>query len=81
MAAACDTVVMPPAATLELTGVRAEMMFYKSLLDRLGVDAEILQVGEFKGAGEPLTRTSMSPQLRKQYESFVGDLFEQLVER
>ena len=81
VAAACDTVVMPPAATLELTGVRAEMMFYKSLLDRLGVDAEILQVGEFKGAGEPLTRTSMSPQLRKQYESFVGDLFEQLVER
>ncbi len=81
VAAACDTVVMPPAATLELAGVRAEMMFYKSLLDRLGVDAEILQVGEFKGAGEPLTRTSMSPQLRKQYESFVGDLFEQLVER
>jgi len=81
VAAACDTVVMPPAATLELTGVRAEMMFYKSLLDRLGVDAEILQVGEFKGAGEPLTRTSMSPQLRKQYESFVGDLFEQLVGR
>jgi protease-4 len=81
VAAACDTVVMPPAATLELTGVRAEMMFYKAMLDRLGVDAEILQVGEFKGAGEPLTRTSMSPQLRKQYESFIGDLYEQLVER
>ncbi|MBM4023770.1 MAG: signal peptide peptidase SppA, partial [Planctomycetes bacterium] len=81
VAAACDAVVMPPAATLELTGVRAEMMFFKALLDRLGVDAEILQVGEFKGAGEPLTRTSMSPQLRGQYESFVGDLYEQLVER
>lgn len=81
VAAACDTITMPPAATLELTGVRAEMMFFKSLLDRLGVVAEILQVGEFKGAGEPLTRDSMSPQLRTQYESFVGDLFEQLVER
>lgn len=81
VAAACDTVVMPPAATLELAGVRAEMMFFKSLLDRLGVDAEILQVGEFKGAGEPLTRTSMSPQLRQQYEGFIGDLYEQLVER
>jgi len=80
LAAACDTITMPPAATLELTGVRAEMMFFKSMLDRLGVAAEILQVGEFKGAGEPLTRTTMSPQLRAQYESFVGDLFEQLVE-
>lgn len=81
VAAACDTITMPPAATLELTGVRVEMMFFKSLLDRLGVAAEILQVGEFKGAGEPLTRDSMSPKLREQYESFVGDLFEQLVER
>jgi ClpP class serine protease len=81
VAAACDTITMPPAATLELTGVRTEMMFFKSMLDRLGVAAEILQVGEFKGAGEPLTRDSMSPALRAQYESFVGDLYEQLVER
>jgi protease IV len=81
VAAACDTIAMPPAATLELTGVRAEMMFFKSLLDRLGVDAEILQVGEFKGAGEPFTRDGMSPQLRAQYESFIGDLYDQLVER
>lgn len=81
LAAACDTVTMAPAASLEVAGVRAEMMFFKSLLDRLGVVAEILHVGEFKGAGEPLTRDSMSPQLRAQYESFVGDLYEQLVER
>jgi protease IV len=81
VASACDTVSMPPAATLEITGVRTEVTFFKAMLDTLGVDAEILQVGEFKGAGEPLTRTSMSPQLRAQYEQFVGDLYEQLVER
>lgn len=81
LATACDTVSMPPAATLEITGVRAEVTFFKQLLDTLAVDAEILQVGDFKGAGEPLTRTSMSPQLRQQYEQFVGDLFDQLVER
>ena len=81
LAIACDTVSMPPAATLEITGVRVELTFFKAMLDTLGVDAEILQVGEFKGAGEPLTRTSMSPQLRAQYEEFVGDLYEQLVER
>ncbi len=81
LAASCDTITMAPAATLEIAGVRTEMMFFKSLLDRLDVAAEILQVGEFKGAGEPLTRESMSPQLREQYESFVGDLYDQLVER
>jgi len=48
-------VSMPPAATLEITGVRAEVTFFKQLLDKLDVDAEILQVGDFKAAGEPLT--------------------------
>ena len=81
LAAACDTVLMPPAANLALTGVRAEVTFFKGLLDRLGVQAEILQVGEFKGAGEPLTRESMSDPLRQQYEAFVNDLFEQLIEQ
>lgn len=81
LAAACDSISMPPAATLEITGVRMEVTFFKAMLDTLGVDAEILQVGEFKGAGEPLTRSSMSPQLRAQYEEFVGDLYEQLVGR
>ena len=81
VAAACDRIVMPPAATLAITGVRTEVTFYKGLLDRLGIQAEILQVGEFKGAGEPLTRDSMSPQLRQQYEMFVGDLFDQMVEQ
>ena len=81
VAAACDRIVMPPAATLAITGVRTEVTFYKGLLDRLGIQAEILQVGEFKGAGEPLTRDSMSPQLRQQYELFVGDLFNQMVEQ
>lgn len=79
LAAACDTILMPPAATLAITGVRTEVTFFKGLLDRLGVEAEILQVGEFKGAGEPLTRETMSPQLRHQYEAFVGDLYEQMV--
>ncbi len=81
VASAADTITMSPAATLELTGVRAEVTFFKEMLDKLGVEAEILQVGQFKGAGEPLTRTGMSPPLRAQYEAFVGDLFEQLVER
>ncbi|MFN9368333.1 MAG: signal peptide peptidase SppA [Planctomycetia bacterium] len=80
VALACDSIAMPPAATLEITGVRAEMTFFKSMLDRLGVQAEILQVGDFKGAAEPLTRDGMSPQLRQQYESWIGDLYEQLVD-
>ncbi len=79
IACSCDEIFMPPSGSLLITGVRAEVHFYKGLLEKIGAKAEILQVGDFKGAGEPYTRSSMSPELRKQYESIVSDLYDQLV--
>jgi protease-4 len=76
VAIACDEVCVPESGWLMLTGVRAEMMFYKDLLDKIGVKADMLQMGEFKGAAEPLTRSSMSPSLRKQLEGLIDDFYE-----
>ena len=59
LASACDQVVMPPSGMLLMPGVRAEMTFYKGLLDKLGVKFEALQMGKYKGAAEPYTRSSL----------------------
>jgi protease-4 len=80
IASACDEIVMPESGTLAITGVRAEITFYKDLLDKLGVKAEIMQMGAFKGTGEPYTRNSMSPEFHKQLESLIDDVFEQFVD-
>src|SRR6516162_6927195 len=77
LALACDEVAMPEPAWLMLTGLRAEVSFYKGLFDKLGVKADMLQMGDFKGAAEPYTRTEMSPQFRKQLESVLDDYFDQ----
>ena len=65
---------MPESGTLAITGVRAEITFYKDLLDKLGVKAEIMQMGAFKGTGEPYTRNSMSPEFHKQLASLIDDV-------
>jgi protease-4 len=44
------------------------------------VKADMLQVGDFKGASEPLTRSEMSPEFRKQFESVIDDLYNQMVD-
>ncbi len=80
VASACDQVVMPESGTLLLPGVRAEVMFYKNLFDKLGVRADMLQVGDFKGAGEPYSRTEMSESFRRQYELVIDDLYDQMVD-
>ncbi len=78
IASACDEIVMPPAGSLMVTGVRIEVTFYKEMLEKIGAKADILQVGDFKGAGETFTRSEMSPELKKQYESLATDFFDQL---
>jgi protease-4 len=76
LALSADEVVMPESAWLMLTGMRAEVSFYKKLFDKLDIKADMLQMGEFKGAAEPYTRSEMSPQFRKQLESVLDDYFD-----
>jgi protease-4 len=80
LAAACDEIIMPPSGSVTISGVRAEVTFYKDLLDKVGVKADMLQVGDFKGAAEPVTRSEMSPEFRKQFESVIDDLYNQMVD-
>jgi protease-4 len=75
LATACDEVVMPESGSLMLTGVRAEVTFYKDLLDKIGVRADMLQMGSYKGAAEPFTRSSMSKEFRSQLEKVLDDYY------
>jgi protease-4 len=71
LASAFDHVSMPPMATLEMVGLRAEVRFFKGLLDKLGVEPHLATRGEYKSVVEPFTRESMSPAFR---ESLSGVL-------
>src|SRR5262249_49517727 len=73
---ACDEVVSPESGWLMLTGMRSEVTFYKDLLDWIGVKADMLQMGDFKGAAEPFTRSSMSPELRSQLTKVLDDYYD-----
>jgi len=79
LATACDEIVMPEAGILLISGIHAEMAYYKDLLAKIGIEADILHVGAYKGAAEPLTRTSMSEPVRKNMTALIDDLFDQMV--
>lgn len=70
-----DLIAMPPSGTIMLVGLRAEIMFYKELLERLGIRADFLQMGIFKAAAEPYTRTKMSPEAKAQYSMVIDDFY------
>jgi protease-4 len=76
LALACDEVCMPESGWLMLTGLRAEVVFFKELLDKVGLKADMLQMGDFKSAAEPFTRTRMSEPARKQLTAVLDDYYE-----
>ncbi|HRA86459.1 MAG TPA: signal peptide peptidase SppA, partial [Planctomycetaceae bacterium] len=79
LAASCDRILMPESGTLMLTGLRAEIMFYKNLFEMLDVKADMLRVGAFKSAAEPYTRSEMSPEFRQEMEEILDDYYAAMV--
>jgi protease-4 len=75
-ALACDVVAMPESGDVLIQGMRAEVTFYKDFFEKLHLRADFLQMGDYKGAAEPYTRSSMSPQFRRQFETVIDDFFE-----
>src|SRR5207248_11603067 len=73
---ACDSFAMPPSGDVLMAGLRAEIMFYKDFFEKFHLQADFLQMGDFKGAAEPYTRSGMSPQFRKQFETVIDDYYE-----
>lgn len=75
IAAGATEVWMPPAGSVPLVGLRAEGVFVRGLLERLGVTPDVLRVGTHKTAAEMLTRTSMSQEQREQLEAWIDDVW------
>ena len=58
-----------------LKGLRAEMMYFKKTLDKIGVNVEVEHAGKYKDFGDMFTRTDMSPETREVINSVVDDLY------
>lgn len=80
LATAASRISIVPTGEIALMGMHVEQAYFKGLMDKIGVEADIEHMGEFKGAGEPFTRTGPSEQARQMIEWLVKDLFEQMIE-
>ncbi len=68
--------VNPLGGTL-FAGPGGTQLYYKGLMDKLGVNAHVYKVGKFKSAVEPYIRSDMSPEARAANDALYGALFAQ----
>lgn len=78
VASVADKVVLNPQGMVEWRGLAATPVFYKSLLDKIGVEMQVFRVGTYKSAVEPFTATEMSPSNREQMDAILRSTWGQL---
>ena len=80
VAAACDKIYIPPSGELFVTGLAADVMFFRGTLDKLGIYPDVYQIGKYKSAGDMFTQKQMTDAHREYINSLLDDLFGRLVD-
>jgi protease IV len=81
LAAGAQEIYVPPSATIDLVGLRAELLFFRKALDDWGIEPEIFSMGEYKSAAEVFKRESMSEASRRMSSAILTDVQERLKAR
>jgi protease-4 len=77
---ACDRIGLAPLGEIAITGPAAMPVHVKPLLDKLGVQADFLHVGAYKGAAEPLTRDAPSKEMEETLGAILDRRYQTMID-
>lgn len=81
LASVADKVYLTPDGVLDLHGMVSQIMFYKNMFDKLGIEMQIVRGpnNRFKSAVEPYFLDKMSEANREQMEKLLGSLWTEMI--
>jgi len=75
LASAADEIYLTPAGQVQFFGLSAQLIFFKSMLDKIGLEPQIIRHGKFKSAVEPFMSDEMSDANREQTERYLTSIW------
>ena len=79
LASVSDKIYLNPEGSIMLNGISAGVMFYKDMLSKIGVEAQIIRHGKYKSAVEPFMYNEMSNENRNQLEKLLNSITNKMV--
>lgn len=79
LASVSDKVILNPQGSIEWQGLASQPIFFKDLLQKLGIEMQVFKVGTYKSAVEPFISTEMSPANREQVSKYMNSIWGQLL--
>lgn len=80
LASVSDKIYMAPYGSGMILGLGSQMIYFKDLLDEIGINIQLIRHGKYKSAGEPYIKSEMSPENRKQNEDMLNAIWESIGE-
>lgn len=81
LACSADQILLQQRGQVMIPGIGVEEMYLAGLLEKIGMKADFVQVGKFKGAQDPLTRTGPSPEWDQNIDALLDDVYASVLER
>lgn len=78
IASVAKTISMPPAATLILNGVHADLYYFRGFLDKLGIEPDFIRAGEYKSGPNTFTHKNSTPGEREQIKALLDTLLAEI---
>ena len=77
LASASDKIFMTPhsGGMNMMTGISSQMFFLKDILDKLGINVQLIRHGKYKSAGETFVRNESSPENLTQNQELVTSIW------
>lgn len=72
-----DRICLDPTGVVNWNGLTAQKMYFTRLMEKIGVEMQIVKVGTFKSAVEPYFRTSMSDADRLQTMQYMNGIWDE----
>lgn len=79
IATTADSIFAPPLTFFEFEGIALQGQFIKGLLDKIGVEMQVINTGDHKSAGDAFTRTGFSESDREQLQPIVNQFADQFL--
>ncbi|HSV88628.1 MAG TPA: signal peptide peptidase SppA [Bacteroidales bacterium] len=79
LAASAEQIFLNPAGMIDFRGLNTQLVFFKNMLDNLGIEPQVIRHGKFKSAAEPFFLERMSPENREQISSYVNSIWGEIL--
>lgn len=80
LASVSDKIYMAPYGSGMILGLGSQMIYFKDLLDEIGINIQLIRHGKYKSAGEPYIKSEMSPENKKQNEDMLNAIWDSIGE-